>query len=78
MWLTTNVVMWIIVVKQKKAVGMRRREFKNRDEMTKCHFILPKHLHREFKKLVIDEDESMSSVITEFVRRYVEERKTEK
>jgi hypothetical protein len=56
-------------------VGMRKREFKNRDEMAKCHFILPRYLHREFKKLVIDEDESMSSVITEFVKRYVEERK---
>ena len=57
---------------------MRKREFKNRDEMAKCHFILPKHLHREFKKLVIDVDESMSSVITEFIRRYVEERKMKK
>ena len=57
---------------------MKKRKFENKDEVAKCHFILPKQLHKEFKKLVIDEDESMSSVITEFVKKYVEERKTKK
>jgi metal-responsive CopG/Arc/MetJ family transcriptional regulator len=47
------------------------RPKKIRDDIQKCHIVMPKILHRELKHISFDKGKTMSEIITELVRKYV-------
>jgi metal-responsive CopG/Arc/MetJ family transcriptional regulator len=47
------------------------RPKKIRDDIQKCHIVMPKVLHRELKHISFDKGKTMSEIITELVREYV-------